>query len=64
MIVALTTDILVWGLVVAITAYFVHVRRQPHLREPWRRVTQSTSGMSALLERRRRREKKFKAEIS
>lgn len=49
MIVALTTDVLVWGLVAALLAYFMQVRRQPHLREPWRRVTQSASGMSALL---------------
>jgi peptide/nickel transport system permease protein len=48
MFVPLTTDILVWLLVAAIAAYFVYVRRQPHLLVPWRRVTQSAYGMSAL----------------
>jgi peptide/nickel transport system permease protein len=47
--VLLSTDILVWLLVAAIAAYFVHVRRAPHLLVPWRRVTRSASGMSALV---------------
>ncbi len=47
--VLLTTDILVWLLVAAVGAYFVYVRRQPHLLAPWRRVTRSASGMSALV---------------
>jgi peptide/nickel transport system permease protein len=47
--VLLTTDILVWLLVGAIAAYFLYVRRQPHLLAPWRRVTRSASGMSALV---------------
>ena len=46
--VLLTTDVLVWLLVAAVGAYFVHVRRRPHLLAPWRRVTRSASGMSAL----------------
>ena len=49
MFVRLWTDILVWLLVAAIAAYFVHVCRQPHLLIPWRRVTQSAYGMSALV---------------
>jgi peptide/nickel transport system permease protein len=49
MFVPLTTDILVWLLVAAIAAYFIYVRRQPHLLVPWRRVTQSAYGMSALV---------------
>jgi peptide/nickel transport system permease protein len=48
-LVPLVTDVLVWLLAAAVAAYFVHVRRQPHLRAPWRRVTLSASGMSALV---------------
>jgi peptide/nickel transport system permease protein len=47
--VLLTTDILVWLLVAAVAAYFVHVRRAPHLLVPWKRVTRSASGMAALV---------------
>ena len=47
--VLLTTDVLVWLLVAAVGSYFVYVRRQPHLRVPWQRVTRSASGMSALV---------------
>ena len=49
MLVALTTDVLVWLLVAAIAAYFLYVRRRPHLLMPWRRVAQSAYGMSALV---------------
>jgi peptide/nickel transport system permease protein len=35
--------------VVVVTGYFLYVRRQPHLLLPWRRVTQSAYGMSALV---------------
>ena len=45
----LPTDVLVWLLALAVAAYFVHVRFRPHLRAPWRRVTYSASGMSALV---------------
>src|SRR5882672_10629080 len=47
--VILWTDVLVFVLAVAVLAYFVHVHRQPHLLIPWRRVTQSAYGMSALV---------------
>ena len=47
--VALTTDVLVWLLAAAIAAYFFYVRRQPHLLVPWKRVTRSAPGMSALV---------------
>ncbi len=46
--VILWTDALVFFLVAAIAGYFWYVRRQPHLLLPWRRVTQSASGTSAL----------------
>lgn len=47
--VPLWTDVLVWLLVAAIVGCSLYVRRQPHLRAPWRRVTRSASGMSALV---------------
>jgi peptide/nickel transport system permease protein len=47
--VVLWTDALVFALLAAVGAYFVHVRRRPHLRAPWRRVTHSAPGMSALV---------------
>jgi peptide/nickel transport system permease protein len=47
--VLLTTDVLVWLLVAAVGGYFVYVRNQPHLLVPWRRVTRSAPGMSALV---------------
>ena len=43
----LWTDALVWLLVAVIAAFTWYVRRQPHLRAPWRRVAQSPSGMAA-----------------
>ena len=42
------TDALVWLLVATIALSTWHVRRQPHLRAPWKRVAQSPSGMVAL----------------
>src|SRR6185369_3057221 len=47
--VVLWTDALVYLLVAVIAGYFLYVRRQPHLLVPWRRVTQSAYGMSALV---------------
>jgi peptide/nickel transport system permease protein len=47
--VILWTDALVYVLVAAIAGYALYARRQPHLRRPWSRVTQSASGMSALV---------------
>ena len=43
----LWTDVLVWLLVLVTVAFTWYVRRQPHLRAPWRRVAQSPSGMAA-----------------
>jgi peptide/nickel transport system permease protein len=45
----LSTDVLVWLLVVAVAAYFRHVGKQPHLAVQWQRVTHSASGMAALV---------------
>lgn len=45
----LWTDALVWLLVAVIAIFTWYVRRQPHLRAPWRRVAQSASGMAALV---------------
>ncbi|HTO51409.1 MAG TPA: ABC transporter permease [Burkholderiales bacterium] len=47
--VGLPTDYAVWLLVAAAAGYAMYVRRQPHLAAPWRRVAQSTAGMSALV---------------
>ena len=44
----LKTDVLLWLLVLAVIVYAVHVRRSPHLLVPWRRVSRSASGLSAL----------------
>jgi len=46
--VMLPTDYPVWLLVAVAIAYFVHVRRQPHLAAPWHRVARSAGGMAAL----------------
>jgi peptide/nickel transport system permease protein len=47
--VVLWTDALVFLLVAMIAGYVFYIRRQPHLLVPWRRVTQSAYGVSALL---------------
>jgi len=49
MFVPLWTDRLVWLLVAVVVAYFIYVRRQPHLLAPWRRVLRSAYGMAALV---------------
>ena len=46
--VVLSTDWLVYLLVAVIVATIVYVRGSEHLRAPWRRVAQSTSGMVGL----------------
>jgi len=47
--VLLTTDILILLLVAVVTGFAWYARRQPHLREPWRRVLQSRMGMASLV---------------
>jgi len=47
--VVLPTDVPVWLLVAGAIGYFLYVRGQPHLAAPWRRVTRSAAGMSALV---------------
>ncbi|HET7764053.1 MAG TPA: ABC transporter permease [Burkholderiales bacterium] len=47
--VVLWTDALVFALAAAVAVYFSYVHHQPHLRAPWRRVTRSVQGMSALV---------------
>jgi len=47
--VILWTDALVFLLVFAIGAYYLRVRRQEHLRAPWRQVAKRRLGMSALV---------------
>ncbi len=43
----LLIDILIWVLVAITLAFAWYVRRQEHLRAPWRKVVHSASGMSA-----------------
>jgi peptide/nickel transport system permease protein len=47
--VALPTDYPVWLLVAVTAGYFAYVRRHEHLAAPWRRVTRSAAGVSALV---------------
>ena len=47
--VALWSDRLLFLLVAGVVAYFLYVRRRPHLLVPWGRVTHSAYGMSALV---------------
>jgi len=43
----LPTDLLVWMLVAAGTAYALYCRRRPHLAAPWRRVFRSPAAMAS-----------------
>lgn len=45
----LATDILLWLLVAAALAYFLHCRRHTHLAAPWRRVLQSRAALVSLV---------------
>ena len=45
----LATDILLWLLVAAALAYFLHCRRHAHLAAPWRRVLQSRAALVSLV---------------
>ena len=49
MIVVLWTDALVWLLAAVLAGYAWYVHRREHLAAPWRRVSQSASGMVALV---------------
>lgn len=45
----LITDWLIWGLFIGGVLSFFIMRRQPHLREPWRQVVHKKLGMIALV---------------
>ncbi len=47
--VVLATDYAIWLLVAVAIGYIAYVRRHVHLAAPWRRVTRSATGMSALV---------------
>ena len=47
--IALPTDYPVWLLVAVAVGYFAYVRRHEHLAVPWRRVTRSPAGASAMI---------------
>jgi len=49
MLVILTTDVLVWFLVLVSAGYIFYCRRHPHLAAPWARVFRSPAGIASLV---------------
>src|SRR4051794_5774031 len=49
MLVILTTDVLVWFLVLVGAGYALYCRRHPHLAAPWARVFRSPAGIASLV---------------
>ena len=47
--VLLWTDILIFLLVAAVTAFALYVRRREHLRAPWRQVGRGRIAMASLV---------------
>ena len=47
--VLLITDVLIFLLLAGVAGYFVFVSRHPQMRATWMRVTESPSGMAALV---------------
>jgi peptide/nickel transport system permease protein len=47
--VVLTTDVLVWLLMLMAVGYIVYCRRHPHLAAPWARVFRSPAAMASLV---------------
>ena len=45
----LLIDILIFGLVLCIVAFFLYAMRKPHLRQPWRQVVRSKSGVISMM---------------
>lgn len=45
----LITDILIFGLVFVIVAFFVYAMRKPHLRKPWGQVVHSKAGVVSIM---------------
>ncbi len=45
----LITDILIFGLVFVIVAFFVYAMRKPHLRKPWGQVVRSKAGVISMM---------------
>ncbi len=45
----LLTDILIFGLVFCIIAFFVYAFRKPHMRQPWRQVVRSKAGLISII---------------
>lgn len=45
----LLTDILIFGLVLCITTFFIYALRKPHLRQPWRQVVRSKAGVISMM---------------
>lgn len=45
----LITDVLIFGLVLVIVAFFAYAMRKPHLRKPWRQVVRSKAGVISMM---------------
>ncbi len=45
----LITDILIFGLMLTIVAFFLYAMRKPHLRQPWRQVVRSKAGVISMM---------------
>ena len=45
----LITDLLIFGLVLIIIAFFVYAMQKPHLRAPWRQVVRSKAGVISMM---------------
>ena len=45
----LITDLLIFGLVLVIIAFFIYAMRKPHLRQPWRQVVRNKAGVISMM---------------
>ena len=45
----LITDLLIFGLVFIIFAFFVYAMRKPHLRQTWRQVLRNKAGVISIM---------------
>lgn len=45
----LTTDILIFGLLLFIIAFFIYASRKPHMIQPWRQVVRNKAGVISIM---------------
>ena len=45
----LLTDILIFGVLLTVLAFFLYAIRKPHLRQPWRQVVRSKTGVISMI---------------